>query len=392
MPHCLIGGGTNLSSLSTGTAFELIVQGSVGSGQESRVQYIPNLAGTFSNFGASLDANGTARSMRSRKNTANANALLTFPDSTAAIVYDNTNTDHINGTTDKYDLTTSVTTVGSVGYFWKMAFSADGLHASIHATPGLSVSAGTTTYWSLGGQGNNATESVVQTLMRTDGTWQNLCIVTFNNTVTGGTMNATARKNGIAGNQTVSMAANATGFFYATQTDAYVSGDLLDTQLVYGGSTGTGSFAVISMLNYDTYFAEVNSFSGNSTSAASASNQFFPALFAAPGQAESIVNLQHGFTCQTSNFRVDIDTNTTTGPVTWKVRKNLADGLESLIVPSGSTGWFEDISHQDSFNDTDTINYASIGGTSGAYRANQMLITESTIPIPVQYLMAAQVT
>lgn len=66
-----------------------------------------------------------------------------------------------------------------------------------------------------------------------------------------------------------------------------------------------------------------------------------------------------------SNLYIQIATNTVVGASTFKIRKNGADGSESVSITGLTSGEFEDTTNTDTVSVGDEVNYQIIGGAGG---------------------------
>lgn len=87
-----------------------------------------------------------------------------------------------------------------------------------------------------------------------------------------------------------------------------------------------------------------------------------------------------------SNLWIRVTANTLNGSTTFRTRKNLADGNQSVSVGSSTTGAFEDTVNTDSVAAADEINYQRVtAGTAGTITMQDILIlfaaTSNTVNI-----------
>jgi len=330
-------------------------------------------SGLVDRLGVNFDANGTGRSVQLRQNSANAGNVAAPPDSTAGAVYDTTHQDrYAIGDTIDFQLNGAGTAfIPLVG---KFTFTADNGHVQILGFGG--VIPGAQIFLPIQAATSQASSIVAASVvMRSRGTWQNMAMTI--STATTSVLTMISLKNGIAGNQTVTSTASTTGAFEdTTHTDSFISGDALCYEQTGGASAGV--ITATAFFAYDTFnLSEM--ISGTSASFSfSASDQFY-AFTGSPGisTTESTQKIQHGFNVTTSNFRMRVSANTYTAATTHKVRKNGADGNQTISVPASTVGFFEDSTHTDVFGPTDDICYVVRGGTSGSMAFGWVAITES---------------
>lgn len=385
MAQVLVGGGR--TSAITLTQFANPLSGLGGTATESIVATPIRAAGTFSNWGASFDANGTARSLQLRKNSANGNSVLSPADSTAQVVYDTTHTDHFNAA-DTLDFQYNGTAPAYIPFFISGTFVADSGHVGFACTPAAtySAAAGAARFSALHGEGAGTTEN--GNITRTTGTVSNYYVNAFTNTSTN-IVTVQFRKNKTNGNGVVSVGVGVTGVVEdTTHSDTFVSGDALNWQYT---SSGTPALTVQSgcQITYNSTANEV--FSGNSeaTNSFSASDQFLSLVQSQSAllTTESNGKLQHQFAGSSSHFRAWLSANTLTGSLTAVVRKNGADATQTFSVGAGLTGLFEDTLHVDSFAGTDDFDYAFRGGTSGTWTMAWVMTTEAIDSLMGQSVM-----
>lgn len=344
---------------------------------EATVARTIRTAGTFSSYGASFDANGTGRSIRWRKNSANANGVVSPADSTAQVVYDNIDADHYVAT-DTFDYQANGVAPAFTPFFIKQVFLADVGHVNFFQTDMSSVGSVSNSFSSIQGETFTTTEANAQSLMRTSGSLQNLWVVV----TTASTSNATviSRIGGVNGTLTVSIPLNTTGIFEdTTHSDSFSSGSLVNWQ-VSGQSTGL-VVGIGCAASYSGTTNEVFSGVGLLSISFNASDLFFPIVTGAAlntNTTESNSQLQHGFGVTTSRLRTFVTANAMTGVTTFRTRKNGADGNQVLTIGASTTGSFEDTTNNDVFTATDTIDYVQRGGTSGSITYGWWGITEAS--------------
>jgi hypothetical protein len=343
---------------------------------ESNAARTQRIAGTFQDMGGSFNASGTARSIRFRKNSANATSVLSPADSTAVTVYDATDTDHYT-TADTRDIQFNGTAPAYTVNWLKSVFVADSKHVGLFC--GAVAPTTSTLFIPINGNVSSGTESVEQVTARTSGTLSNTgCYLPVSTTAA---MTITSRKNTAAGGISVTINAGTTGIFEDnTNTTAFVSGDLLDWSIA---STTAATILIIECyVTYNAFAAEVGW--GASSVTFSASDQFGALAF---GQlvstTESTWQMHHDFAATTSNFRIRVNTNTMTGTTTFRTRKNGADGNQVVTFAAAATGLAEDTTHTDMYLPTDTVNWVVRGGTSGAITPSHGNLTEVTQTQPL---------
>lgn len=371
MGFSLVGGGNSNIKVTFGQ-YSTVAGGLLHSATETRVQRVIHYAGTFSQLGSSISGLGTGRTLRVRKNQANANQNLSFTNSVVETKYDAVNSDSF-AVNDKLNLLFS----GSVDeflYFTKMVYLPDnGKHVGLYTSP--TYTNASTAYIGLQGGGVNATESNVQSLMRTSGTLKFAAVAV----TIAGAHTVTSRKNGAAGTISIVVPAGSTGIFEdVTHSDTFVSGDLLCFQQT---SNGTGEATVASQIEYNVAQNEVIGGSDGSVLAVTSTDHFWPIVnaankFPADSTNGATARLQHGFGVVASRMRVHVLSNVNTGATTIALRKNAADANQFVTIPASQTGWFEDTTHNDVYNPTDLINYRIASTGTGNITFSQFMITE----------------
>jgi hypothetical protein len=226
-------------------------------------------------------------------------------------------------------------------------------------------------YWPITGSLTPAGgEPTVQTKVYTSLTLKNLYVRVTANTVLYARTVIT-RKDGVNGNLTISIPASTSGVFEDTvNSDSLVSGNLICYYLsAPGGASGTTTITVVSTTaehaDAQTSYLVAG---GCPTLAASTTYYFSPngGFFGLLPTIEENVDHVARFAATLSKFRVYIYTNTLTGASTARTRKNNANGGQSVSIPAGTTGAFEDASGTDSVAAGNSINYQLVtgGGTS----------------------------
>jgi hypothetical protein len=202
-------------------------------------------AGTLRSLFVNIVSNArtTNTLIRSRKNGADGNQLITIGSGVTGLIEDTTNTDTIAVADDvNYSLTTGTGTQNLVVMSIASSFvSTAGLGFNTGGrSTGMSLAISSTFFFVIQGRLNagNTTEAQVQRTLRTGGTFSEMTFLVTANTITANTI-ATFRKNTANGNQTFTIGSSATGVFSdSTNTDVCAAADIVDYQVVTGG-TGT---------------------------------------------------------------------------------------------------------------------------------------------------------
>ena len=187
----------------------------------------------------------------------------------------------------------------------------------------------------------------------------------INTNPTTGPSTVNFRKNGANGNQALTIGAGLTGVFQdTTNTDALAVGDLFNLMVTAGAAGGplvvnyfaagftptTGSLVDL--------FGVAGALSGTSWPAS------VPAYLCPYGQSgtvgfatDALAQIAHGFNLAVSRLRINVFTNTATGPSTLTTRVNGAAGAQLVTIGAGLTGWFTDTVNSDALRAADLMNY-----------------------------------
>ncbi len=165
----------------------------------------------------------------------------------------------------------------------------------------------------------------------------------------------TSRKNAGAGAQSVSIAAGATGAFEDTvNSDSLANGDTAGTQVATG--TGAGiTFTVFAYLLTCASDAPILVMGGSVSIAGGYSIYPDIAGDAYANQTQSYCQYRMRVGMTFSHFMVNVIGNDNTSDATYTVRNNGANVNETLSIPHGVTGLFEDATHTDVFASGDLL-------------------------------------
>jgi len=236
----------------------------------------------------------------------------------------------------------------------------------LHGVGQTTINYNLTRYAPLQGNGRNATEANVQTDINSSVTFSNYWVSVGANTIAVATT-VRLRKNGANGNEAISIPASTTGKFEDTSnTDSISAGDLVDFATVTGGSSGYTQIMHRVLSAADTPPQVLLSYSGYGTAYNSTRYCTIVGQGAyAAGEGDFKWRSRKSWTV--SHLRVYVPTNTCNNSSTYRLRKNGANGNESVSVPASTTGAFEDNSNTDSIASGDQLNYQlATGGTSGS--------------------------
>lgn len=238
------------SGVSETTASDTLYVGSAGAQSaghtETSVQFKGQGTASLENLFVRMSANtwGTATTVRSRINTANGNLVISVPASSTGYFEDLSHSDSlVNGNLFNCSLTTGTGT-GSYTY---LAVGLDYVttnNTAQYVTGSLNRSTvlSTTYYFPLGGSNQPlyTTETSAQVQANFVHTASNLGLLISPNSVTS-TATLNFRKNGINGNQTISIPTSTSGHFNdATHSDSIIATDKINCQFIQG-TTGTSN-------------------------------------------------------------------------------------------------------------------------------------------------------
>jgi hypothetical protein len=338
---------------------------------ESQITY--HSAGILSKLYCLVTSNNRgASTLKVRKNGADGSQSLSIADSTTGQFEDASNTDTVSdGDELNYSLSTGAGGTGLTVPIFSCLFSASANTtvklASV--TTGIATTSSGVTRFTLvaGTLSTMATSDETFTALdiNTAGVWENLFVYINTNARTTSTTVKT-RINAADGNQSVSIGAGATGIFEDTSnTDTVSVNDNLDYSMTYAVDSNSINYNIIAteFTTTDNSFSVIQSdnvgesFTGGQTN-------YYPVAGGAVSEDSTETNFRADIrlNCTASNLVVLISVNGLTGDTTVKVRKNGADGSQSLSIAAGTTGLFEDATNSDILNSTDEVDYQVIAG------------------------------
>ena len=338
---------------------------------ENRSQFLARDTYTWSRLYVRVTANGltAATTIVSRKNGANGNQSITIGSGATGVFSDEVNSDGlVSG-----DLFNSQIVAGATGVTITFTIVASRLFSS-SAVPilGLAddssvVTFGQTRYDILAGEPEDtATELDCQYTFRVAATLSNLrAFISANDLDAAVTIRT--RINGINGAQSLSIGAAATGSFEdAVNTDAIVTGNLVNYQIVAAGTVGSITYRIIQLKSAATGRQAIASRAGLGSDAFGTT--FYRTLegSVAGSATESDCQAAARGAFVGKNLFARCTANTLDGATTVGSRKNGAAGNLSLSIGAGATGAFEDTVNADSFADLDLVDsIMTRGGTAG---------------------------
>lgn len=363
---------------------------------ESQAKFRNGVACTLSNFSCHINSNAriTNTIFRVRINSANGNSIITVGAGSSGFFEDASNTDSIAAGDDVNSSVVTSTGGGAIVIDGVWAFleqaSANFLCWHMSSLNSIAPSFSTNSarfYNSLsGGIGvaYSTTEADKQVTNRCSGSFRRL-FVNVNSNTRVSDCTASFRKNGADGNQSITIGAGATGFLEdASNSDAVVSGDLINYSLLTGA--GGGSISIIQFgSTYDGNDKQHDMYSllNASVQRISSSTDIFPGWFGVLSVGNTVE--EQGKT----RFRVDARLDrmrarlfsNATNPITYTLRKNGADGNQSITINAGASGLFEDTSAVDDVVIGDDVNFKGSSATNtGSYAYFALRINEPFVP------------
>lgn len=377
MATSLICGNGNITQNFGVTSFYSVGGAATTSTTESDSQATWRTAGVVSHLWYLVSANtvNATSTFRLRKNTANANSVVSVGSSTTGAFEDTVNTDSIAaGDILNFSLVTggaSGSIDGKLSAFLYNPNDGSTLFRSVASrVNGRTYSTASTTfleYLEDGLSGDSAlTDARTQVKWLLTATMKNLFVrVTTNGRGTISTVGS--RIGGVAGNLIASIGAAATGIFEDTShTDSITSGSLVNATVILG--TGAGSLILTHIaFDFSTAGNQTQYFAGGGTGAIATSiTCYSPIQGTINSQAtESFFQLKSGVPATVSNMAVHVNTNTISAASTLKFRINGGNGNQSISITASTAGYFEDSSGTDSVVSTDLINLQMITGATG---------------------------
>ncbi|MBA7713440.1 hypothetical protein ES703_122443 [subsurface metagenome] len=240
----------------------------------------------------------------------------------------------------------------------------------VAAKANLTIAEAATKYLPLSGTSSPlSNEDNGQVLFRDSYTLSKLYVRVVSNNVDNAST-VRLRKNLANGNQSVSIPANTTGVFEDTvNSDSFVNGDLAITEVIVGAGVG-GDVLGIRVTSYistspnDVPILVAATTGGTSVDAGVTEY----ACLIAGGHTDLIeAAAQYIFRTASilSNMRIYVNANGLTAASTHRLRKNGANGNQSVSIGAGATGSFEDAVNTDSVAVGNSLNYRMAAGATG---------------------------
>lgn len=337
--------------------------------------------GNYTWSGASIhirtNSNAAASTLRSRNNAGNGNQIVSIAAWGTGLFQDTTHSDSlVNG-----DLVDWSMTPGGVAGL-KICFVAclmDGspIQLSFHGKV-LTNSY----YTAIGGSGEmSATESNHQYTVRLSSTLSKMRVYISAND-RDGTTTVRLRKNAGNGNEVISILAGTTGSFEdAVNTDAVVSGNIIDHSFALAGTTGSISKSVLQFSSSGNRLSVGATYPGNDL----LGNQRQPVegWVASNNTTEARAQFPALVALTIKNLFVRVYSNTRDGATTFVTRKNGGNGSLTVSIDAAATGAFEDTSNNDSLISTDLYNFGwTPGGSSGSLNIGIMGVEQQVPTAP----------
>jgi hypothetical protein len=336
-------------------------------------------AGMLSNFLLRVASNtcNATRTWRVKKNGSNGNLAVTVPALTSGKFEDNSNSDSIAVDDDVYiNIPAGGTTGNTKPDVVSFVFSANVNTVSkwiagsfFTFNDGPETTYQPVTGWLSDSSNDTDEEATIYTKIHSSGTWKSLAArISKNNR--GNTSTIRSRKNGANGSQALSIPAGTTGIFVdTTNTDSISDGDIVDYSVTLGNNDADLTIYTISS-EFETSDNTGHLVTGDSDPTGQAIGSVaYLAIngYTDPLSTEIGTRVTVPFACVWSKLSVMVEGNgISTGNVIFRTRKNGANGTQSVTIPPLTSGFFEDLTHSDSIDANDDINYQSVAtGTSG---------------------------
>lgn len=381
----LVTGNDGVSQAASVTAFYPIGGGAIADTTEANRTDTWRVAGTLSNLYIKILTNGVSATstLRTRKNGADANIVVSITASTTGEFEDAVNTDAV-GAAEDWHLSLATGASGSTltfsicsTYFAATSDTATHFRAT-GAAGGVALNTGAgNTRW-LGPFGDiNAgagSEAFVQWAARGTTTLKNMFLYVVANGRSS-TTTFRSRKNTANGAMSLSVTAGATGVFEDTSnTDSLADGDVFNWQ--YTNGTGTGSVD-IALIGGDLVTTDNASYvgSGNAAGISPAALATRYMVYGGRMASNAVEATETGdarYAGTASDLSCVVSANATTTDSTLKLRVDGADGNQVATITAATTGIFTDAVNTDTLVATTGVAYQSITGATGGVTYRQM--------------------
>ncbi len=349
------------------------------------------ISGTFSKLALSINNVGASRVLRFRDNTTNGNQSIQLANGNEGIYGASANTETVISGDIVNTLLTEAGTDPTL--FWvRNVFQADTNHSSfwgIGRSFGISFNSATQRAPVLGGLPIPSSASANHThLIKAAGNVAWFYVnITSNARVSDSVFGL--EKNGSNSALAVTVGAGLSGLFEnLTDSESIDIDDLICIRI----TNGAGASETMNISTWGATFTntiantnDIGGFAGSGTTrAASATEDYwgFGGNVSLPKIDEVPAQFTHGFNGVCKQARVLISANTYADDAVMAVRKDGANGNQSVTVVAGTTGWFEDSVNSDKFSSDSLMNLAISGGTSGSITLRGWAVTEEEDVLP----------
>ncbi len=354
---------------------------------EAYVQTYMTETGTWSGlsvYARTVNASGDT-TFTVRKNGSNTALTITVPQNTTGLFQDLTNTVSVAvGDLMSIGVTTTAGTATGIPSITTLftADSGDSVQYNMAFDAGSYSSGTSPQYFRTAGhlQGAPTVEASNQSLIQHDATITAMgAYVSANARTTATTF--VNRINTADGTVTFSVPSTSTGLFMDTaHSDALTAGDLINAR--YHWASGANAIVV---RNFQYTIVSDNpreiTFMGGTTISKNAATgtawNFLAAAFLNSGAGEGVGRSYPITPGVMSGFAVYASANTATQDLTYQSRKNTANANEVVVVTAGVTGWFQDVTNTDVFdnNDHSALNGSrSVAGSGATSMQNQSVL------------------
>lgn len=220
------------------------------------------------------------------------------------------------------------------------------------------------------------------------------CQITSNTLANNATMYF--RKNAANGNQAVTVPAGTSGWFEdAVNTDSVVDGDLVNMRfeapatgagdayvngygVVFEPTTGTHHLHTGGTNSNDGWVDSSNSYTGYWNPWTGGDKTGLPST-------DATVSMKVGTAGTLSNFGLRVSTNPSANTITANFYINGAPGNQTISIPAGTTGIFEDTTNSDAIVDGDIISAQMVFGASTGFYFRVRIAWMDFAPTTVGY-------
>lgn len=337
--------------------------------------------GTFSNMSVYVSANTLSinATVEFRKNSGAGNLTVTLTSSTTGLFVDSTHSDSISvGDTINYRSVVGAGTGAATIQFANIVFSPSSNWRLFGYNSNQNFGAANI-YRAISGFSNDSAEANSRNKFRTAGTLQKSQIIVTTNTSAVDDV-IVMRINGASVNLTMTVTALTTGSFEdTTHTDAVAVNDLVNWMTTNTGGTVTASICKVEFVATSStvtpqlaHIGGINVTAGNTTYVNTSGRYFNNAT-----EVNRQCPVDFNYTC--SDLEINVSANATTSNSTFDLRVNGASSALTVTVTSGTTGFFQDVTHTVTGSNGDLINYRVVNGGGGtlSFVSSDMLMNET---------------